>query len=283
MPTLLKNINVQYISLVKSGANKKEVIFKSAENPPQAWETKILKTDEDKQMVYGVVYSPDEVDSHGDYSTAEEIEKASYAFMKNLNGLNVDKQHSFKSEDAYVAESWILKDKDPVFKSDKKGSWAVGIKVESKDLWKSVKDGEIKGLSMAGTADKIEKSDDKDEEKSFKAFFKNFFKDKEKEKDKMPDFTKEDLKKFLEEGLKKAKDDGDKDVPAMIKKEIDEFKEKVANDIVKPLLKRIEEIEKATKGSLQDDNEFEKASDQGAKDLLADAEERAGINKKGDK
>jgi hypothetical protein len=156
MKKLLKNIVVNFISLVKKGANQKEIIWKTDTGKGESIAKTIdfVKSDE-KQMVYGIVYSPDEFDSQNEKTTAEEIEKASMDFMKNLRLANVDKEHSFQSEKASVVESWIVKsDTDPFLKDAKKGSWCVAIHIEDKALWDEIKKGEITGLSMAGFAAK---------------------------------------------------------------------------------------------------------------------------------
>ena len=158
MTIRLQNINVEWISLVKKGANKRSVIFKSADGDPSAPELRniaIEKIDEEKRMIFGIVYAPDDLDTQGEYAKAEDIEKAAHAFMKNLRNDRIDKQHNETPEGAFVAESWIVREGDPLFKDEKVGAWAVGIKVEDDDLWKAAKDDEIGGLSMGGTADKI--------------------------------------------------------------------------------------------------------------------------------
>jgi len=163
MPKQLKKIIVTHISLVKAGANGAEIIYKSATNAPtHTKEVKLIKFDEKKGIVYGVVYAPDKVDSQGDFAKAEDIEIAAYDFMKQLNGHNVDKNHSFKNEDAYVAETWLTKANDAMFPNEPVGTWAVAIKLESESLKKAVASGEIAGLSMAGSAQKteVQKSDD---------------------------------------------------------------------------------------------------------------------------
>lgn len=151
----LTNIRVEFISLVKRGANKKTIIWKTDEgDKPDLREVNITKVDDDHRLVYGIVYSPDEIDTDEDFSTADEIEKAAHLFMKNAFSGNVDKDHSFVPAGAFVAESWIVKAGDPIFPKEKPGAWAVGIKVEDDAIWKEVKDGEINGLSMGGFADK---------------------------------------------------------------------------------------------------------------------------------
>ncbi len=119
----------------------------------------MIKTDLKKGIVYGIVYSPDDVDTQGDCASAEEIVKASYEFMKSRNTLNVDKDHSFEVEKAFVCESWIIKANDPLFPNEKEGTWAVGIKLEDEELKKAVKKGEIAGLSMAGSAYREQNTD----------------------------------------------------------------------------------------------------------------------------
>ena len=152
----LKNINVSIISLVDKGANLKQILFKSKDSPEiptYSTQIKILKTDPAKRMVYGIVYSPEETDSQGDIASAEEIEKASQVFMKNGRTNQVDKQHDGNPDEGFIAENWITREGDALFKdSAPEGSWAVGIKVEDNDTWSEVEKGEITGLSLAGSA-----------------------------------------------------------------------------------------------------------------------------------
>ncbi len=49
-------------------------------------EVRIIKSDAKKRYTLGVVYEPDVVDSQGDWTDAEEIEKAAHAFMLSLQG-----------------------------------------------------------------------------------------------------------------------------------------------------------------------------------------------------
>lgn len=165
MPVELRDMKVDFLSLVSKGANGKRIIWKAVGDKPEgadAFETplrKLVKSDE-KRVVYGVVYSPGQVDSQGEYAERGEIEKAAYGFMKGLRLLNVDAQHDFDPKAAFVAESWITKGADPLFPDEPEGSWAVGIRVEDESLWASVKKGELAGLSMAGYAAKVRKGED---------------------------------------------------------------------------------------------------------------------------
>lgn len=129
MASKLENLEVSCISLVKSGANKKSIIYKSGEvvAPNLEREIKIVKSS-DEGMVYAVVYSPDEIDTQGEFADANTIKKAAYGFMKSGFTKNIDKEHDFKSVDAYVAESWLVRKGDPLFPNEKEGSWAGGHK-----------------------------------------------------------------------------------------------------------------------------------------------------------
>ncbi|MGE4399391.1 MAG: XkdF-like putative serine protease domain-containing protein [Campylobacterales bacterium] len=156
MPRKLKDMNITHISLVNKGANKRNIIFKSADaEPKHEKEVSLVKYDDKKGIVYGIVYAPNDIDTQDEFATADEIEKAAFGFMKSLNAKNVDKNHDFENKDAFVAESWIVKSGDALFPNDV-GAWAVGIKLESDELKQAVAKGEIGGLSMAGTAVKEE-------------------------------------------------------------------------------------------------------------------------------
>lgn len=151
----LKNISVSFISLVNKAANNKTIIYKSDIHHSNSFQKEfvIQKMDEDKKILYGIVYVPDEVDLQGDFASADDIQKMAYLFMKEARTNNVDQQHNFVPGDGFVAESWIIKESDSVFPDIPKGAWAVAIQIENEDTWQKIKSGEISGLSMAGTAE----------------------------------------------------------------------------------------------------------------------------------
>ena len=234
MPTELKDIRVTFLSLVPRGANKKRIIWKSAETKdgePLEADLKSLKKSEEQHMVYGIVYSPDQVDTQGDFAKADEIKKAAYGFMRECFTSNIDVKHDFDARDAYVAESWITKGVDSLFKKEPAGSWAVGIKVESDELWDQVKKGELAGISMAGRAVKIKKDDGGDILTKLEEMLTKIFKG-EKEPDKKPDDVKKD-------------DITPEDITELAKQLEGVSELKKENEDLK---KRIEELEKNTIG-----------------------------------
>ncbi|AQW80783.1 XkdF-like putative serine protease domain-containing protein [Campylobacter pinnipediorum] len=234
MKNRLKDLNITHISLVKAGANGKSIIYKSSDVKTNYEKTiNIAKSDTEKGVVYGIVYAPDEVDTQGDLASAAEIEKAAYAFMKGLNGANVDRDHNFKPDGAYVAESWIVRENDALFKSEKVGSWAVAIKLESEELKQAVKKGEIAGISMAGTGEReaLNKSDSGIAEaiaKGFSVLFEKFSKGEKVEQNQNKD--NESIQKAISDGFGKL------------------------GESIEKLNARVDELEKNAKNSKQSDN-----------------------------
>lgn len=141
----LKKLNVVYLSLVKNPANKKDIVYKSADGKfTDEKELKITKSTAEG-IVYGTVYAPNEKDSQGDWADAETIKKAAHDFVAKGALSNVDTEHNEKLSGARVVESHI----------DEKGAWQVGIQMNpTSEEFKKVQKGEIKGLSMGAYCEK---------------------------------------------------------------------------------------------------------------------------------
>jgi len=110
-------------------------------------EFKILKSNDDKQIVLGIVLEPNRVDAHGDFMTIDEIEKSSYYFM--LNSQTVGLNHEEIFEDAKVVESYLAP-VDFVINQEKvkRGTWLMGVKVTDKKKWEMIKDKKFNGFSI---------------------------------------------------------------------------------------------------------------------------------------
>ena len=123
----LKKIDVNFISLVDKGANRKKLIFKNSSGCSSAFEKvlQIKKCNEEQRMVFCIVYSPGETDTQGDTASADVIKEAAYNFMRCARTNNVDKQHDFIPDEGFVAESWIVKENDSVFPDEPEGSWVL--------------------------------------------------------------------------------------------------------------------------------------------------------------
>ena len=148
----LKDLSVSFLSLVKTPATGKGLTLKSANAGERPAIFEITKTDDDRMVAYGIVYAPDQEDAHGDTADATTIRRAAYEFMREARLKNIDTEHTFTTEMAYVAESWLVRKGDALFPSEPEGSWAVGIQIGDPDLWKQLKSGELTGISLAGIA-----------------------------------------------------------------------------------------------------------------------------------
>ncbi len=116
---------------------------------------KILKIDRKKHLVGGVVYEPETVDSQGDYTDAEEIEKAIERFMekyskdpKRIRVNHKGQAYYFPIIECFQPETDIKKGGKTV----KAGSWWLMVKVTNNNIWQLVESGKLTGFSMGGRA-----------------------------------------------------------------------------------------------------------------------------------
>ncbi|MEH7186482.1 XkdF-like putative serine protease domain-containing protein [Bacillus toyonensis] len=176
----LKNLQVSHVSFVENGANQRKFFLtKSEEQPNFEKPVKVIKSDdEEKRLVYGIVYEPDAIDAHGDFTDAETIEKAAHEFM--LKYRQIDKNHDFVAGVGEVVESYIAPaDMELNGEPVKKGTWILTTKADE-ETWEAVKKGKFQGYSLAGIAETevIEEEVIKTEEKQKESFFqlmKGFF------------------------------------------------------------------------------------------------------------
>lgn len=118
----------------------------------------IIKRDEEKRLVYGIVYEPETVDAHGDIASAEAIEKAAHDFLpelirKDSSGLNMMHDKPLDNSQAAIVESYIQKEDGKIGdQAIKKGTWILTTKIYSDPLWEDIKAGKYNGYSMEGSA-----------------------------------------------------------------------------------------------------------------------------------
>ncbi|PEA03395.1 XkdF-like putative serine protease domain-containing protein [Bacillus cereus] len=186
MPRKLKNVDVSFVSIVDKAANKKKFFLtKSEQEPTFEKEVKIIKgEDEEQKLVYGIVYSPGSAedtsthDVHGDFMTAEDIERSAHNFIAKYR--NIDTQHDFNAGAGEVVESYVAPvDMEINGEIITKGTWVLVTKATD-EIWKDIKDGKMTGYSLAGIAETevIEEEVTKTEEKQKESLFqllKGFF------------------------------------------------------------------------------------------------------------
>jgi 2'-5' RNA ligase len=114
----------------------------------------ILKADEHRQLVYGVVLEPDMIDSQLDVMRASEIEAAAHYYL-NFSRVVGDRHR--KKANAEVVESYIAPvDFDLNGQRVKKGSWVLVVHITDPYLWQQVKQGLYTGFSVGGFGERRE-------------------------------------------------------------------------------------------------------------------------------
>lgn len=107
----------------------------------------LIVRDSYERIVFGEVYRPGFVDSHGTTMTVDEIRRVAYDFMKKGYVNRIDEQHSWKESGCYVIESFVARENDPDFYP---GSWVLGTQIVGDTIWEKVLNGEYNGYSIAG-------------------------------------------------------------------------------------------------------------------------------------
>ena len=116
---------------------------------------KIVKVDKKKQIVGGIIYEPDEIDTQGEYADIDEITKGKEKFMENYatntNRIRVNhkgKRYYFPIIECFQPEEDTIKGGQKL----KKGAWWLEVKIANKNIWKMIENNELEGFSMGGTA-----------------------------------------------------------------------------------------------------------------------------------
>jgi hypothetical protein len=120
---------------------------------PVEREVRIFK-DETRHLVYGVALEPDLEDSQGDTVGADEIEKAAHNYMEHSQ--RADVQHDEHPANVALVENFIApEDLQIEGQHVTKGSWVQVWKVHDAEVWADIQSGDITGLSIGGTAEKV--------------------------------------------------------------------------------------------------------------------------------
>ena len=107
-------------------------------------------------------YNPNTDSEYYVYFSTDTVRKASELYLKYNNHHKATYQHQDRVAGVLTVESWIKEgdqDKSKMYGYDlPNGTWFVKMKIENNDLWKKIKAGELKGLSIEGYfVDKMEK------------------------------------------------------------------------------------------------------------------------------
>ena len=154
-----QELAIDAISLVSSPAIEQDFVFFGKEKNNLTF----AKVDEEKRMLVSPAlipnkqifrYDPNTDSDYYVYFSPETVRKAAELYLKHNNHHKATHEHSERVSGVLTVESWIKEgdsDKSKLYGFDlPNGTWFVKMKIENDDLWKKIKDGELKGLSIEG-------------------------------------------------------------------------------------------------------------------------------------
>ena len=155
-----QELAIDAISLVSAPALENDFVFFGKQKNNLTF----AKVDEEKRMLVSPAlipnkqifrYDPNTDSDYYVYFSPETVRKASELYLKHNNHHKATYEHQDRVSGVLTVESWIIEDP----KLDKstlygfslpKGTWMVKLKISNDDLWKKIKDGTLKGLSIEG-------------------------------------------------------------------------------------------------------------------------------------
>ena len=166
-----QELAIDAISLVSAPAIEQDFVFFGKEKNNLTF----AKVDEEKRMLVSPAlipnkqifrYNPNTDSEYYVYFSPETVRKASELYLKHNNHHKATHEHNERVSGVLTVESWIKEgdsDKSKMYGFDlPNGTWFVKMKIENNDLWKKIKSGELKGLSIEGYfTDKMEKMSEK--------------------------------------------------------------------------------------------------------------------------
>ena len=113
---------------------------------------RIVKAAEER-IIYGIVLEPDEVDSQGDTIPKEEIRKACHMFMEEFGNLGLQHNEIVDGKKLKLLENFIAPcDFEVAGQVVKSGSWLMKERVVDDAMWADVKQDNLTGFSIGGSA-----------------------------------------------------------------------------------------------------------------------------------
>ena len=163
-----EELAIDAISLVSAPAIEQDFVFFGKEKNNLTF----AKVDEEKRMLISPALIPDkqifrhDPQTQSDYYvffSKDTVRQASELYLKNNNHHKATQEHTERVSGVLTVESWIIDD-PKVQKSTlygfslPKGTWMVSMRITNDEIWKEIKSGTLKGLSIEGYfTDKMEK------------------------------------------------------------------------------------------------------------------------------
>ena len=166
-----QELAIDAISLVSAPAIEQDFVFFGKEKNNLTF----AKVDEEKRMLVSPAlipektifrYDPQTDSEYFVFFSKETVRKASELYLRHNNHHKATHEHQDRVSGVLTVESWIKEgdmDKSKLYGFDlPNGSWFVKMKIENDDLWKEIKSGSLRGLSIEGYfTDKMEKMSEK--------------------------------------------------------------------------------------------------------------------------
>lgn len=265
MPNQITEIEVEFVSLVDKGANKKKFLIQKNENKVIFNASFIKGSEKEQQIVTGIVYEPNEIDAHDEYMTAETIEKAAYTFLSKYR--KIDTQHDFNLTNNEIVESWVAKNDENISgQSVKKGTWLMSVKINDNQTWSKIKNGDITGFSLAGVGTVIQKGEEKMKKENQNEELREEIEEMKAKIKSLEDEKDAELKKNLqkqvdniEKMLKKQEDEKEEEEKKNKEesKKTEEEKTKETEDLKKAIQKIDDTIKKMSVNGVAEENKID--------------------------
>jgi hypothetical protein len=144
-------------------ANETDDIGKTDDGTEEKeWSVEIFAKSQEKQLIYGVVYSPNQVDTQSDFADTEETEAMAHSYLerhlKNIIPANdLNHKEDLPLEKVCPVESYVAPIDIPISdtRTITKGSWVLVSKVYDPFIWSEVKKGNLNAYSMKGKGRRI--------------------------------------------------------------------------------------------------------------------------------
>lgn len=125
------------------------------ERRPFVHQVPVVRLDDAQRVAYGVVLQPDVPDAQGHVMSAAEIEVACHRYVERAQALDVHHDREASDDEVKWVECWIQREPVTWRYGEREtevlpGSWCMGVKFYSDELWQQVLDGAITGFSPKG-------------------------------------------------------------------------------------------------------------------------------------
>lgn len=110
------------------------------------------KAKTEERFVYGIVLEPETIDAQQDIYSPDEIRNAAHEFMEKFRTIGLMHKGAINDKvkilESFIAPADFEVEGAPV----KAGTWVMAVKVLDDELWKAVRDGDMTGFSIGGSA-----------------------------------------------------------------------------------------------------------------------------------